>query len=197
MGGYKKVYSLEKKDGSLDYPKRQILLVQENYKVFVPLLLVLVIGLSVLNIFNAVRDFMAVYICVLVNAVGVGAGIGILWMLVRDNRRQRNLFAQILEKTAVAGAFVRNMRYESDTDGILKGARDVCLYDTENAYVVVPNLPQYRHRLFTRYDFRGDFGRLILPKEEYDLAEEGSAFRFLSAHGEFVFFSHDAVVRKK
>ena len=182
------MYSLEKRDSNLDYSKRQILLVQENYKVFVPILLLLAVGLLALNIANALHNFMAVYICVAVNLVGVGFCCYVLLTLIKGNIRQRNLFALLEEKTGLPEN-AQALRYVSDTDDVLKQANIAWLCETESAYVLVPQLPKYKHLPFTRYDFREDFGRLTLPKGEYDVVKEGSSVCFISAQNEFKFES--------
>ena len=182
------MYSLEKKDGTLDYSKRQILLVQENYRIFVPLLSILFAALLALNVANAVHNFMAVYICVVVNLVGVGVGCGVVLSLIKGNARQRSLFELMENKFVVDCISERAAVYENDTDGVLKKADTVRICETETEYIVLPLLPRYRHALFTRYDFRSDFGRLTLPKAEYEeitddengliLFTSGNEFRF-------------------
>lgn len=181
------MYCLEKKNGNLDYTKRQILLVQESYKVLAPALFVLAAALLALNIANAVHNFMAVYLCVAVNAVGVGACVWILMQLVRGNGRQRHLFEQLREQTAVTGACEQGLCYETDTEGVLRGAQAVLVAENEQAYIVVPALPPYKHGLFTRYDFRGDFGRLTLPKQAFVRQEEDGKVQFVSGDVRFVF----------
>ena len=178
------MYSLEQKDRHKDHAKRQILSVQESYKVFVPLGVLLLTGLLALDIANAVGDFMAVYINVLVNVVGIGVECWVIRLLIRGNIRQRHLFAQ-LENGADENA--RVLRYVSDTDGVLRQADTVRIAETETAYIVLPQLQRYRHRLFTRYDFRNDFGRLTLPKAAYTAVEEGNGVRYVAADTQFVF----------
>lgn len=191
------MYSLEKKNSNSDYPKRQILLVQESFKVFVPVSAVLCLGLLALNIANIVCNFMAVYICVIINLIGVGIICGIVLSLVKGNIRQRNLFEQLEENIKSDNAEARILRYVSDTDGILKKASAVCITETDSDYIILPRLPEYKHKLFTRYDFRGDFGRLVLPKSEYAVTEEESGLRFVSANNEFEFAALNSVANNR
>ncbi len=193
------MYILEKRDSNSDYGKRQILAVQEKFKVFVPALALLLSGLLALNIANVALDFMAVYVCVFIDAIGVGISIGLALSLIKGNTRQRNLFERIAEKaeTAATGEESRILRYASDSDGILKRANTVRVTETENNYVILPLLPEYKHKLFTHYDFRGDFGRLILPKDEYTLLEEESNISFVSDKAEFKFTTTGDNVNKR
>ena len=188
------MYSLEKKDGTLDYSKRQILLVQENYRIFVPLLSILFAALLALNIANAVHNFMAVYICVVVNLVGVGVGCGVVLLLIKGNARQRSLFELMENKFVVDCISERAATYESDSVGVLQKAGQVRICETETEYVVLPLLPKYKHALFTRYDFRSDFGRLRLPKDEYgEKTDEDGDLIFTSESDEFRFKVENAV----
>ena len=181
------MYSLEKKNSNYDYCKRQILAVQENFKVFVPLSALLLTGLLALDITNAFYNYMAVYVCVIVNIAGIAAACGITVSLIKQNRRQRNLFAQLSETADSGNVAVKVMKCVSDSSGVISRARLVRVSETEKAYIIMPQLSEYKHRLFTRYDFRGDFGRLILPKEEYAATEEENGLRFVSADCEFGF----------
>lgn len=187
------MYKFEKRDESSDYTKRQILLTQENFKVLLPAMVLLSIALIALNAANFAHEFMAIYINVLINVVGVAAVAMIAVRLSKENSRQRDLFEFLRQKrSAGAGEKIR-ARYLGDTDGILKGVRQVDITETESEFVMTAALPEYKHSPFTAYDFRGDFVRLVLPKSDYrkesaggkiTLSGEGRAFEFAAADGE-------------
>ena len=181
------MYNLESKNRNSDYSKRQILTVQEKFKVFVPAFAVLAAGLLALNIANAVHNFMAVYVCVIVNLIGICAGCGLAVSLAKANKRQKNLFEQLAENAGTAAEQSRVLKYVSDTAGVLKRADKVRAAETESEYVISPVLPEYKHRLFTRYDFRTDFGKLTLPKSEFAVREEDGGVSFVSDDTEFKF----------
>lgn len=190
-------YLLEKKDETLDYPKRQILLVQESYKVGLPFFAALCVALVALNIANAVTDFMRLYICVLIDIVGIGALVHVFLRLLRGNARQRNLFSQLREREEQYGRAAYEATYVKDTLGALSDAGRVRIYETEDAYTVLPVLPAYRHVPFTRYDFRGDFGRLTLAKAEWQLLCEQNELRILSGEDAFAFDNATPVAQEK
>ncbi|MDE6397914.1 MAG: hypothetical protein K2L51_01180, partial [Clostridiales bacterium] len=137
------------------------------------------------------------YICVLIDIVGIGALLYVLLRLVRGNARQRNLFAQLCEKQESAGNAIYEATYRQDTESVLSGAGRVRIYETAQAYTVLPALPSYRHVPFTRYDFRGDFGRLTLPKDQWQPVCEQGELRILSGEYAFVFGNATPVAQAK
>lgn len=181
------MYRLEKKDESADYTKRQILLVQEEYKIMLPALVLLVAALVALDAANIVHEFMALYVNVLVNIIGVCAALWLASKMLSDNRHQRELFEFLGVRQGIGSGELTRARYLGDTDGVLKGAGRVNIVETESAIVVTAALPGYRHVPFTSYDFSADFGRLVLPRSEFaaerccggvTIRGEGREFRF-------------------
>ena len=183
------MYELSKKNSNLDYAKKEILLIQENLKVFFPLLLILFAALAVINVTHAVFGYLPLYLFVVIDIIGIGTLVGLLIKSIGSKKRQKNLFEQLSDAISVEGAAYNSMSVvQSSVEAVCGGAR-VKVYDTPEAYVVLPDLPSYSGGLFTRYDFRGDFGRLTLAKSEYEKVESGSTVHFVSASGEFTFAS--------
>lgn len=178
-------YEFQKKDGNSDYTKRQILLIQESYKLFLPLGAGLVSALLALNIANAIKNFMALYFILPINAVGLFVAVMIVLRLIRGNLRQQFLFEQLSVKETGEKIFVAD--YVSDTNEVLKGAQRVSVYESDNAYTVLPQLNEYKPALFTEYDFKSDFGRLIFDKEQCGITLSGGELRLRSDGEEFVF----------
>lgn len=157
-------YQYEERNSKLDFTKKQILTRQENFKILLPFLLAVVIGGTILNVYNALEPFMSTYLTVLVDVVLCAAAVWIAYYLAAaDIHNRADLRA--LHESVYAGLSDVYERYVylSDSRSLLKGrAKTVRYYPRERT--LVPELPNYRHRVWNDYDFKCDFGRLRFPE---------------------------------
>lgn len=173
----------EEKQKVLEYQKRRILEVQEKYKVFFPVFLVLGALLILLGIFNGRDNFLPSYISLLITVVGVIAELYLFISLIKGNIEQARAFGQLKKAVTADGAEGTPARYMGNE---LKGAEMVMIFDCESEFVVMPLFDKYLHKLFTDYDFRWDFGKYIFPKKEFAMIREES-FIILKGDGEYKF----------
>lgn len=150
------------RDIKLDFIKKQILTRQENYKIMLPVLLALIVIGAFINIFNAKSPFMSMYVTVIINLVVLAAVIYLSVYLIISDIRSRKDFEQIMQVLYDDNPF-ELYEYVSDSLLLLKArAKRVRVYRTDNTVTLLPDIGGYKHRLFNKYDFKCDFGRLEL-----------------------------------
>ncbi len=180
-------FILEEKDIKSDYSKRQIVYAQESVKLILPLFCVICAVLLVLDITDAVYDYLPVYLAVVINLAGLIAVFVFGRSLVKGNIRQRELFEGLKKLYSEEGAKEYSAEYESNDAGVTVNAKKVAVFESEDKIVVLPKLPEYEHRFFTRYDFTGDFGKMVFPKPEFSLNSVDGVLNIKSKNERFGF----------
>ena len=165
--------------------KRQILILQENFKLFAVILGAYTLVMLPLNIANACTGGVALWLSVLLNVIWIG-GIGafIAYVLV-GSRKKRAYFARIGELAygALGGRFTSCTVAEAPAP--LQAGERVRLYEDEDRYILVcDGLDRCGMEFWSKYNFKRDFGAVYLEKTGVAVREQADEVGFV---GENIF----------
>ena len=151
---------------------RQILVVQENFKLFTVLLGVFSLVMLPLDIANACTGGVALWLSVLLNVLWGCAVCGYVAYVLVASARKRAYFEKIGalaygELTAPYRVFT-----VEEAPAPLRAGERIRLYDNGAHYTIVcDGLDAYNMQFWTRYDFRRDFGAIHLEKTDFTFRE--------------------------
>ena len=167
---------MEKQDWKLDakahskagFYKRRILIVQENFKLFSVLFGVFSLIMLPLDIANACTGGVAVWLAVLLNVIWVILAAALAAYVLFGSRKKREYFEKIGQ--IAYGGFSEEYALFSveEAPAPLKKGERVRLYEERERYAIVcDGLDACGMKFWTKYDFRRDFGRMILDKADF------------------------------
>lgn len=162
----------EKAHGKTGYYKREILILQENFKLFSVLFGVLSLIMLPLDIADACTGSVTLWVVILLNVIWLACGIAFAVYVLRGAAKKCAYFKKIgeLAYSALGTQYLRCTVCE-DVFPLKKGER-VRLYEQEERYVIVcDGLDTYGAEFWSRYDFRRDFGAVYLTKDAFHLSE--------------------------
>lgn len=161
----KGIVSDKKANGKADFYKKNILVIQENLKLFTVCFAAFSLIMIVLNIANACTGGVALWLVVLLNVLWlIAAALFTEYALVGSAKRKR-YFEKISQIVygGLPGEYTVLVA-EDCGEMIPKGER-VRLYEEDARYVVIcDGLCDHGAQFWTKYNFKRDFGRVTVEK---------------------------------
>ncbi len=170
------------------YYKRRILVIQENFKLFSVIAGVLTLIVLPINVVNIATGGVSLGVNVAVNSIWLGFLAFYLTYLVLGEIYKKKYFKVIGKTLYSFDNLIGDRCLVVNGENFIKNNELVKVYDEQNDYVVVAyGIDQIGSRLWTKYDFKRDFGVMSLSKSEYVLEKDGSTLTVYNKEKKFIF----------
>lgn len=170
MTGAKLDQSKLKKTG---FYKKQILVIQENIKLFTVIIGLVTLVMLILNIVNACTGGIGFGWVIFLNTLWIALVGGFVVYMLIGAKRKRDSFEKLDEMTY--GDFKGDYMLcviDNAEEPLVKGSV-VRLYENEKFYYLVSDgVRKNRNGYWTKYNFKQDFGTLWLDKAAFQRSEQ-------------------------
>ncbi len=170
------------------YYKRRILVIQENFKLFSVIAGVLSLIALPINLVNAAAGGISLGVSIAVNVIWLGFLAFYLTYLALGEIYKKKYFKIICETLYSFNNLIGDRCLVVNGENFIRNNELVKVYDERNNYVVVAyGLDEIGSGLWTKYDFKRDFGVLLLNKGEYTLENDGKTLTIFNEEKKFIF----------